>query len=102
MGLDCDRDVPRRAAPERITLLAANNRALESGDSEDELIHRRCVASSFHVVDWSLTSLQLPSAPNITGAIVLLILAFSSDFAHIRFPFIALGFALPVIGACRP
>ncbi|KAI9702197.1 MAG: hypothetical protein M1820_006279 [Bogoriella megaspora] len=37
-------------------------------------------------------------APNISGAIVLLILAFSSDAARIRFPFIALGFALTFIG----
>ena len=39
------------------------------------------------------------TAPNVTGAVVLLILAFSSDFARIRFPFIAVGFLLPVIGA---
>jgi hypothetical protein len=29
-------------------------------------------------------------APNIVGAVVLLVLAFSSDYARIRFPFIAL------------
>ncbi|KAI1328921.1 major facilitator superfamily domain-containing protein [Xylariaceae sp. FL0255] len=37
-------------------------------------------------------------APNITGAVWLLILAFSSDFARIRFPFICLGFAFTFIG----
>lgn len=37
-------------------------------------------------------------APNIVGACVLLILAFSSDFTRLRFPFIALGFLLTFIG----
>lgn len=37
-------------------------------------------------------------APNIVGAVVLLILAFTSDFTRMRFPFIALGFALTFIG----
>ncbi|KAI2638357.1 MFS transporter [Xylaria nigripes] len=37
-------------------------------------------------------------APNITGAITLLILAFSSDYFRIRFPFICLGFALSFAG----
>ena len=37
-------------------------------------------------------------APNIVGAVVLLILAFTSDWTRIRFPFIALGFALTFIG----
>ncbi|KAF2114504.1 major facilitator superfamily domain-containing protein [Lophiotrema nucula] len=37
-------------------------------------------------------------APNIVGAVVLLILAFTSDFTRLRFPFIALGFALTFIG----
>lgn len=37
-------------------------------------------------------------APNVTGAIMLLILAFSSDFLRIRFPFIVLGFAFTFIG----
>jgi len=37
-------------------------------------------------------------APNIVGAIVLLILAFASDFTCLRFPFIALGFLLTFIG----
>lgn len=37
-------------------------------------------------------------APNIGGAVMLLILAFSSDFLRIRFPFIMLGFALTFIG----
>ncbi|OJD19816.1 hypothetical protein ACJ73_08613 [Blastomyces percursus] len=37
-------------------------------------------------------------APNCTGAVMLLILAFSSDFARIRFPFIVLGFVLTFTG----
>ncbi|KAI1131874.1 major facilitator superfamily domain-containing protein [Nemania abortiva] len=37
-------------------------------------------------------------APNITGAVSLLILAFSSDLLRIRFPFICLGFALTFTG----
>ncbi|KAI0438254.1 major facilitator superfamily domain-containing protein [Xylaria telfairii] len=37
-------------------------------------------------------------APNITGAVTLLILAFSSDLLRIRFPFICLGFALSFTG----
>ncbi|KAK3384042.1 MFS transporter [Lasiosphaeria ovina] len=37
-------------------------------------------------------------APNVGGAAVLLILAFSSDLLRIRFPFIMLGFLLTFIG----
>ncbi|KAJ4249822.1 hypothetical protein NW762_012165 [Fusarium torreyae] len=37
-------------------------------------------------------------APNVGGAVMLLILAFSSDFLRIRFPFIMLGFALTFTG----
>nr|VWP00286.1 UDP-glucose:Glycoprotein Glucosyltransferase [Ganoderma boninense] len=37
-------------------------------------------------------------APNCIGAVFLLLLAFSSDYARIRFPFIALGFLLTFIG----
>ncbi|PTD06764.1 putative transporter [Fusarium culmorum] len=37
-------------------------------------------------------------APNVGGAVMLLILAFSSDFLRIRFPFIMLGFAFTFIG----
>ncbi|EAW11724.1 putative MFS transporter [Aspergillus clavatus NRRL 1] len=37
-------------------------------------------------------------APNITGAVMLLILAFSSDAARLRSPFIVLGFLLTFIG----
>ncbi|KAI1431253.1 major facilitator superfamily transporter [Xylaria sp. CBS 124048] len=37
-------------------------------------------------------------APNITGAVTLLILAFSSDLLRIRFPFICLGFLLSFTG----
>ncbi|KAK3939962.1 putative mfs transporter protein [Diplogelasinospora grovesii] len=37
-------------------------------------------------------------APNITGAVMLLVLAFCSDFTRLRFPFIVLGFAFTFIG----
>ncbi|CAG8895017.1 unnamed protein product [Penicillium egyptiacum] len=37
-------------------------------------------------------------APNISGAVVLLILAFSSDWTRWRFPFIALGFLFTFVG----
>jgi hypothetical protein len=37
-------------------------------------------------------------APNIVGACVLLILAFTSDLTRLRFPFIALGFLLTFCG----
>ncbi|RMZ85889.1 hypothetical protein DV737_g353, partial [Chaetothyriales sp. CBS 132003] len=37
-------------------------------------------------------------APNITGAIMLLVLAFASDLTRLRFPFIALGFAFTFTG----
>ena len=37
-------------------------------------------------------------APNITGAVILLILAFASDYTRWRFPFIALGFFFTFCG----
>lgn len=37
-------------------------------------------------------------APNISGAVMLLILAFASDYTRLRFPFIVLGFAFTFIG----
>lgn len=37
-------------------------------------------------------------APNVTGAVMLLVLAFSSDLLRIRFPFIILGFTFTFIG----
>ncbi|KAL4894463.1 major facilitator superfamily domain-containing protein [Aspergillus ambiguus] len=37
-------------------------------------------------------------APNVTGAVMLLVLAFGSDAARIRFPFIVLGFLLSFCG----
>jgi MFS family permease len=37
-------------------------------------------------------------APNITGAAMLLLLGFASDLTRLRFPFVALGFALTMIG----
>ncbi|KAF2738814.1 MFS general substrate transporter [Polyplosphaeria fusca] len=37
-------------------------------------------------------------APNISGAVMLLLLAFTSDLTRLRFPFIALGFILTFIG----
>ncbi|KAF5983807.1 tartrate transporter [Fusarium coicis] len=52
--------------------------------------------------DWDMDLLRqtfiLAIAPNVGGAVMLLILAFSSDFLRIRFPFIMLGFALAFIG----
>ncbi|KZF23090.1 putative MFS transporter [Xylona heveae TC161] len=37
-------------------------------------------------------------APNVSGAVMLLVLAFSSDLTRWRFPFIALGFLFTFIG----
>ncbi|KAL5116897.1 hypothetical protein ACEQ8H_005249 [Pleosporales sp. CAS-2024a] len=37
-------------------------------------------------------------APNIVGAVFLLLLAFTSDYTRLRFPFIALGFLLTFTG----
>ena len=37
-------------------------------------------------------------APNVGGAVMLLILAFASDLSKIRFPFVAAGFAFTMIG----
>ncbi|KAI0827497.1 putative MFS transporter [Hypoxylon sp. FL0890] len=37
-------------------------------------------------------------APNITGAVMLLVLAFASDSLRIRFPFVCLGFAFTFVG----
>jgi MFS family permease len=37
-------------------------------------------------------------APNVTGAVMLLLLAFSSDLTRLRFPFIVLGFCFTFIG----
>ncbi|KAL8789907.1 MAG: hypothetical protein Q9195_006617 [Heterodermia aff. obscurata] len=37
-------------------------------------------------------------APNISGAVMLLILAFASDFTRWRFPFVALGFLFTFLG----
>ena len=37
-------------------------------------------------------------APNVSGAVMLLVLAFASDFTRLRFPFIALGFLFTLIG----
>lgn len=37
-------------------------------------------------------------APNVSGAVMLLILAFSSDHTRLRFPFIAAGFLFTFIG----
>lgn len=44
-----------------------------------------------------LTNL-LTVAPNVGGAVMLLILAFASDMLRIRFPFIALGFLFTLLG----
>ncbi|OAQ73671.1 MFS transporter [Pochonia chlamydosporia 170] len=37
-------------------------------------------------------------APNVTGAAMLIVLAFASDFTRIRFPFIMLGYAFTFTG----
>ncbi|KAK0745827.1 hypothetical protein B0T18DRAFT_326710, partial [Schizothecium vesticola] len=37
-------------------------------------------------------------APNVSGAVMLLILAFASDHTRLRFPFVALGFLFTFIG----
>ncbi|CAK7236431.1 hypothetical protein SBRCBS47491_009634 [Sporothrix bragantina] len=37
-------------------------------------------------------------APNVSGAVVLLILAFASDYTRLRFPFVAAGFLFTFIG----
>lgn len=37
-------------------------------------------------------------APNVSGAVVLLILAFTSDYARLRSPFIVTGFLLTFVG----
>ena len=37
-------------------------------------------------------------APNVSGAVMLLILAFASDYTRLRFPFVALGFLFTFIG----
>ena len=37
-------------------------------------------------------------APNVSGAVMLLVLAFASDYTRLRFPFIALGFLFTFVG----
>jgi len=37
-------------------------------------------------------------APNVSGAVMLLLLAFASDYSRWRFPFVALGFLFTFIG----
>lgn len=37
-------------------------------------------------------------APNVSGAVMLLVLAFASDYIRLRFPFVALGFAFTFTG----
>ena len=37
-------------------------------------------------------------APNVSGAVMLLVLAFASDLTRLRFPFVALGFLFTFIG----
>ncbi len=39
-------------------------------------------------------------APNVSGAVMLLVLAFTSDLTRLRFPFVALGFLFTFIGFC--
>ena len=50
-------------------------------------------------LDYSTVKTNLYTvASNITGAVMLLVLAFSSDLTRIRFPFVALGFAFKMCG----
>ncbi|CAK7246401.1 MAG: hypothetical protein STHCBS139747_008031 [Sporothrix thermara] len=37
-------------------------------------------------------------APNVSGAVVLLLLAFASDYTRLRFPFVAAGFLFTFVG----
>ena len=37
-------------------------------------------------------------APNVSGAVMLLVLAFTSDYTRLRFPFVAAGFLFSFIG----
>ena len=37
-------------------------------------------------------------APNVSGAVMLLVLAFASDLTRLRFPFVAAGFLFTFIG----
>jgi MFS family permease len=37
-------------------------------------------------------------APNVSGAVMLLVLSFASDYTRLRFPFVALGFLFTFIG----
>lgn len=39
-------------------------------------------------------------APNVSGAVMLLVLAFASDLTRLRFPFVAAGFLFTFIGFC--
>lgn len=39
-------------------------------------------------------------APNVFGAVMLLVLAFTSDFTRLRFPFVAADFLFTFIGFC--
>ncbi|KAL7620603.1 hypothetical protein AAE478_009598 [Parahypoxylon ruwenzoriense] len=50
------------------------------------------------IVDETVTINLYTVAPNVTGAVMLLILAFASDHMRIRFPFVCLGFAFTFIG----
>ncbi|KAI0377576.1 putative MFS transporter [Hypomontagnella monticulosa] len=50
------------------------------------------------IVEGTVTINLYTVAPNITGAVMLLILAFTSDALRIRFPFVCLGFAFTFIG----
>ncbi|KAI1375484.1 putative MFS transporter [Hypoxylon crocopeplum] len=50
------------------------------------------------LVDDTVTINLYTVAPNVTGAVMLLVLAFTSDGLRIRFPFVCLGFAFTFIG----
>lgn len=46
----------------------------------------------------TVTTNLLTVAPNVTGAVMLLVLAFTSDLTRLRSPFVALGFLFTMIG----
>lgn len=76
------------ANPERFVVSAADRCTSGIHYRQDELVH-----SWYRALPeiMSGANADLPSAPNVTGAVMLLILAFASDYSRLRFPFIALG-----------
>ncbi|OCT54062.1 putative transporter [Cladophialophora carrionii] len=81
---------------------------VDSSSVVDEEFNLRSALAIFkHPTSWIILAIEpgraLASnlytvAPNITGAVMLLVLAFASDYTRWRFPFVALGFAFTCIG----